>query len=80
MLGAITAGCIYREPNWRNVESSITRQPVESDDYVYQVSPLLQYEELRDHIESWRAAGWEVDRVTPGGRGLDGMYLVTYRR
>ncbi len=73
-----SAGCV-REPNWRNVESSITQQPVESTDYEYLVSPCLPFEDLEDHISAYRAAGWEVDKVTAAGKGCPGLYIVTYR-
>ena len=78
LMGLACAGCA-REPNWKNVESSITRQPVESTDYEYLVSPCLPFEDLDDHISAYRAAGWQVDKVTSAGKGLPGLYIVTYR-
>ncbi len=80
LLGTVFAGCIYGEPNWRKVETPITSQPVESAPGEYLVSPLLPFEDLHDHIEAYRAAGWEVDKVSSAGKECPGMYLVTYRR
>jgi hypothetical protein len=53
---------------------------VESAPGEYLVSPLLPFEDLHDHIEAYRAAGWEVDKVSSAGKECPGMYLVTYRR